>query len=175
MRFVKWTALFFIVGVVVAGCAALGIRMPPWEDDPTHVSAFEDYESWHLVTEEPVTGDPTGLLNGLFAAHGGEQAFRFVYVNPVGEAVSSGDAPLPYPEGTMIVKTTFGSDNGEPGDLSDVMVMVKRESDYDPDNANWEYINLNRNLRIRRQGAIRACYDCHSVAEAADYVFTDNR
>lgn len=175
MRYLRLAALLLISAVAIGACATLGLRLPPWEADRTEVDAFRDYRSWERVNEEPVTGDEFGVLNGWFAAHGGERGFRDVYVNPVGADTSSGEAPLPYPEGTILVKETFRADDGEPGRLSNVTVMVKRDDAYDPEHANWEYINLNRNLRVRRQGAMRACYECHSAAEATDYVFTDNR
>ena len=139
----------------------------------TGVDTFRDYGAWMQVNATPITGDETGMLGST--VHGGETGFRNVFVNSIGEPVSTGAADLPYPVGTIVVKETFRPADGQPGRLAGVTVMVKRDAGYDPDHGDWEYLNLSAGLRIRSAGALRACYECHIAATASDYIFTDRR
>ncbi len=159
--------LLIAAGLTLTSCLSSGA------DDPnaTQVDAYAEYETWSMVNAETITGDETGSLG---RAHEGSSGFREVYVNKSGRKVSDGESPLPYPEGTIIVKESFGNDSGSKGELSSVTVMVKRESEYDPENGNWEYVMLKPSMKAQAQGRLSACISCHSAAEN-DFVFTDNR
>jgi len=153
--------------VILAGCTSSG------SDDPnaTATEAYEGYADWQRVNVETISGDATGLLG---RAHEGSTGFREVYVNAVGREVSFGEANAPYPEGTIIVKESYGSNSGEKGSLSGITIMAKREPGYDPEHGNWEYINLRANMKVQAQGALSGCISCHAAAER-DFVFTDAR
>lgn len=144
----------------------------PSDPNATQGDDFSNYTGWSKVNAQPITGDETGFLGNV---HGGPSGIREVYVNSVGKSVSDGNAGLPYPVGTIIVKESYAVKNGEKDKLKDVTIMVKRESGYDSENGDWEYLMTNAALKIRSQGRIKMCSDCHAGAADADYVFTSNR
>lgn len=152
--------------VVLAACGTTG-------SDATDVAVYEGYESWTRVNDEWITGDSTGTLGRR--VHEGATGFRNVFVNPVGQRVSAGEDALPYPVGTVLVKEAYSDNEDAAGDLSNVTVMIKRETSYDPENGSWEYVNLSSAMRVRAQGTIASCISCHSAAAHTDYVFTSNR
>lgn len=141
------------------------------DPDATAVDSFSDYTNWHRVNTSPITGDTTG---GLGNAHEGSSGLREVYINSVGSAASSGTSALPYPEGTIVVKESFKSDGGEKGKLTGITVMAKREAGYDPENGDWEYLNVKPDLKVSAQGRLSGCVSCHSASDD-DYVFTSSR
>ena len=150
-----------IVCLVFFSCASQG------GDDPnaTKPDAYQDYTGWVKVNSQTITGDETGVLG---KAHAGAAGFREVYAN------SAGAAGPPYAEGSIIVKDSFKNDGGNKGDLAAVTIMVKRESGYDSDNGDWEYIMLNAKMKNQAQGKLSSCIACHAAAEDMDYIFTGN-
>lgn len=154
-------------------CVAAVSCMTPGSNDPdrTTPDAFADYTGWLKVNPETITGDSTGLLG---RAHEGASGFREVYVNARGEDASNGSAALPYPQGTVIVKESYADSNGDKGRMSGLTIMAKRESGYDPENGNWEYLQVTPAGKIRAQGRLSGCISCHAAAQN-DFVFTDNR
>lgn len=163
----KLAVVLFVAAITVVSCLTFG------PDDPNATTAEEiaPYESWNKVNEQPVTGDEFGVLG---RAHQGADGFREIYVNDTGEAVSNGNASLPYPVDTILVKEAYTNSGGEKGRLTSITVMVKREQGYDDPNGNWEYLNMSSSMRIRGQGRIDSCIQCHYSA-TNDFVFTDNR
>lgn len=139
--------------------------------EKTPAGSFADYKGWQKVNAETITGDMTGMLGGV---HEGERGFREVYVNAIGAATSSGAAPLPYPEGTVLVKEAYEEKDGGKGPFAGLTVMVKRSGTYDPDNGNWEYLLLSPRGNVTMQGKVGMCIGCHAAAYN-DSVFTDNR
>jgi hypothetical protein len=164
----------FMKNFLILGCiAALFISCGTIADDPnaTPMEAYSGYLSWQKVNSATITGDSTGVLG---SAHAGEAGFREVYVNATGAAVSAGSAPLPYPEGSIIVKESFKNSGGSKGALTSVTVMTKRSEGYDPENGDWEYGMLSSKMKLQAQGKLSACISCHLAADN-DFVFTDNR
>ena len=139
------------------------------DPNATEVASLDGYPTWFQVNSEIITGDATGTLGRN--VHQGSTGFRNVFVNPVGEAVITGDADTPYPAGTIFVKDSYAEQDGAMGDLADVTVMVKREAGFDPDNGDWEYMLLTNTLSVRNQGAIGMCISCHAAAANRDFVF----
>lgn len=92
---------------------------------------FTDYKSWSLIDTR---NDDNPLLDGM--AHGaGMDVVRRVYkrqlyANP--DSLAQG-----YPIGTMIVKETTKED-----EIIEITAMVKRGSDYNANNGNWEWFML---------------------------------
>ena len=158
---------FMAIALLISGCASGS------DPDATEVQEFSGYTSWTKVNAEPITTDSTGSL-GL--AHEGTKGIREVYVNNLGKDVSTGAADYPYPEGSVIVKEAFKADSsGAKGALSSITVMVKREMGYDAENGDWEYVNVRPDLRVRAQGRIGMCINCHGAAVLDDFVFTNAR
>ena len=163
----KLIVLFAFTLLVFLACASTGS-----DSNATTVDAFSDYTGWSKVSMATISGDRTGSLG---PAHGGPTGFREVYVNSVGKPVSDGAASLPYPLGTILVKETYKTEGGQKGTLKDITIMVKRESGYDTMNSDWEYLNVSSTLKIKSQGSIKMCINCHAVAMVDDYIFTSNR
>ena len=155
-------AMLLIVTLVLASCSSGAAT--------TDVSAIEGYDSWTRVNLETITGDETGTLGSN--VHEGAAGFREIYVNPIGEPVSLGGEPTPFAVGSILVKESFADGGGQKGELANLTVMIKREEGYDSENGDWEYINLSPDMRVRAQGAIRACYACHAAAAGTDYSFS---
>ncbi|MCF6334538.1 MAG: cytochrome P460 family protein [Spirochaetales bacterium] len=138
---------------------------------PTQTSEFINYSSWAKVNAETITGDVTGVLG---AAHERSKGFREIYVNEIGLPVESGEEDYPFPEGTIIVKESFKNDKGSKGALSNLTVMVKRESGYSPDYGDWEYIITKPDGAIAQQGTLSVCIKCHARGEDKDYTFINS-
>lgn len=162
------TLLFLaVVSLILVTCVSTGS-----DPNATQAQAFSGYTGWSKVNSEPISGDATGFLGNV---HGGPTGIREVFVNPIGKAVSDGEADLPYPKGTILVKESYDSDDGEKGKLKDLTIMVKRESGYDSENGDWEYLSVSATQKIKSQGPIKMCINCHKAAESDDYVFSSNR
>lgn len=155
-------SLVLACGVILVSCTT--------DPDASDLSVLDGYASWVRVNESTITGDELGFLGG--SVHEGATGFREIYVNPIGQRVSLGEDQTPFPVGSVLVKESFTGAGGVQGDLADITVMVKRETGYDSENGDWEYMNITPDMRIRAQGAIRACYACHSAAASTDFSFT---
>ncbi len=161
------------ITLFILGFMSIGIYAGGNSEDatPTQTSDFINYSSWAKVNSETITGDVTGVLG---AAHERSKGFREIYVNETGLAVERGEADYPFPEGTIIVKESFDNDNGSKGDLSNLTIMVKRESGYSPDYGNWEYIMAKPDGTIAQQGSLSTCIRCHSKGDDKDYTFINS-
>ncbi len=168
--------LFISIGVLIVflffACATTDTAK--WEDNSykTKVSDLEGYPMWVSVTDEPVTGDMSGVLG---PAHEGEEGWRMVYANkPAAKVMKSEN--YPFPVGAIIVKEAYPDENGGAGDLASITVMIKRANGYDPDHKNWEYMMLTPMMKVANdgmaQGKIEMCIGCHAEVEDKDYVFT---
>ncbi|MDA3939206.1 MAG: cytochrome P460 family protein [Spirochaetia bacterium] len=138
---------------------------------PTQASEFSSYASWTKVNGETITGDITGFLG---AAHERSKGFREIYVNDIGQPVEFGNQAYPFPEGSIIVKESFENNKGSKGDLSNLTIMVKRESAYSSDYGDWEYIMTKPDGTISRQGQLSMCIKCHAKSDYKDYTFFDS-
>ena len=155
--------LILVAVVLVTSCVSIADR------DRLRTPDFRDFESWYKVNKQPLTGDAGGLLQGK---HLDTEGIREVYVNDNGRPVFRGEVQLPFPAGTIIVKDTYYADKGgSRGRRWNITVMRKRESGYDSDNGDWEYVTAGPRGGVRFQGIRSLCIDCHSAAEK-DYVFT---
>lgn len=138
------------------------------DTNPTKSSQFADYQSWTKVNSQTITGDVTGFLG---AAHERAKGFREIYVNGTGKPVEFGEALYPYPEGTIIVKESYADNKGSKGELSNLTVMVKRESGYSSDYGDWEFIMAEPDGTITRQGRLSMCIQCHAKGQDKDFTF----
>lgn len=82
-----------------------------------------------------------------------------------------------YKPGTVIVKENFFTVKGEPITPVSLTIMIKREPGYDPNNGDWEYIQISATGDTIVAGkadepAIKAlCSDCHMNMQDRDYLF----
>ena len=158
----------FILSLLSVGLFANGGA----EDlNPTTASDFAGYQSWTKVNSETITGDITGVLAG---AHERSKGFREIYVNDIGKPVEFGEADYPYPVGSIIVKESYKNKNGSKGALSNLTIMVKRESGYSSDYGDWEYIMTDSKGSIKSQGAMGSCIACHATGSDKDFTFINS-
>lgn len=136
---------------------------------------YKDYKSWYQITKEPNTGDPTGFLGGM---HRGENAYREIYINSVGESEHKSSAPYNYPEGTVVVKEQYKNESKwEKGSGAGLTVMVKLAQGESPETGDWGYIMPNflsfGNPKISKGTGKTAkfCGNCHLYAAGNDYLF----
>ena len=152
-----------IITIVLASCVSISDRYRLRKAD------FNEFESWYKINDEPLTGAADGLLRGKHLEEGG---MREVYVNDIGQSAFSGDAQVPLPEGTVIVKDTFYiAKDGTKGRRWNITVMRKREPGYDAEYNDWEYVIAGPGKGVRFQGRMPLCIDCHIAADK-DFVFT---
>ena len=126
---------------------------------------------------------------GGFFSHGGpegtspDSTFREVYSTLT--SLSGTIAP-----GTIIAKKSYkmGPDGTRTDQLYVVFVMFKRESDYDSDNKDWEYIMIPYDESVDyeahpygmmpgagdNRGKISLCINCHANALGSDYLYSND-
>jgi hypothetical protein len=83
-----------------------------------------------------------------------------------------------YARGTVLVKEGFKVD--EKGRLTPTFLatMVKRESGFDPEHGDWEYLQSSPQGKVLLRGGFSsagvraACADCHTNVAERDYVFS---
>jgi len=137
-------------------------------------NSWNDYLSWHKVTPQATTGDPTGFLSGV---HDGNNAYRNIYVNSVGEGVNRGTQPYPYPQGTILLKESFNNLEAlEARRRPDLTLMVKLAPGQSPETGDWEYVMGADGGRrgSGNSGLGTFCRDCHLFAAATDYNFINS-
>lgn len=170
--------MLFFTGVVFYQCD---------EDD--------DDDEKQMLTQELLNKSTNSIKNftGGDFAHGGpegisaDSTIREVYasVNSLGSSIA---------EGTVITKRTYKKNHdGSNGMLFVTFAMFKRESGYDPENGNWEYVKIpanadnnydanpngklpaESNTDLRGSGEAQSgCISCHAKAAGNDYVFTND-
>ena len=153
---------------LVSACMSTAAQLGP------DAAAWDDYLSWHQVTQEPTTGDPTGRLGSV---HDGINAFRQIYVNAVGEAVNRGTQGMPYPQGTILVKESFNNAAAlEARRNPDLTLMIKLARGQSPETGDWEYVMGANGARRGSgdSGMAEFCRDCHLYAAATDYNFINS-
>ncbi len=173
------TAIFLLA---IAGIAYLSaFTMSTAKDDDSEIakevrladpSDWADYKDWHKITKEPNTGDPTGFLD---KKHGGNGAFRDVYVNAAGK-----DAYLakkfPLPEGTVIVKEAFKNKKAYDAQKKpELTIMVKLSaSEGSADSGNWQWVmgasGKQTGIGMDTKWG-KFCASCHAFGAGADYTF----
>lgn len=78
--------------------------------------------------------------------------------------------PATFPVGSIIVRERLAKkDDIKPQRL---VVMIKRESGFNPKRGDWEYLVVDGALtKIRERQKHGACADCHAAQKARDFVF----
>ena len=172
----RFTCSALVALTFLAGCNAASA--PPLTPAPKDQYPDEDlraYASWPAMTVEPIRVPP-GLFN--LCGNPPEQIQRGphfapaikVYANPVAaESLRIGKASR-LPTGSALVKEKWLDPEKQPP--TQYAAMVKRESGYDPDHGDWEYVfTLTQPRRSVERGRIATCIECHKSAAAHDYVF----
>lgn len=165
------TKILAVIGILLflTACMSTAPQLGP------DATAWDNYLSWYRANPEPTTGDPTGFLTNV---HDGINAYRNIYVNSVGEAVNKGEANLPYPTGTIIVKESFNNLSAlEARRNPDLTLMIKLAAGQSPETGDWEYVlGASGNRRGTGTSGLAAfCRDCHLFGAAYDYTFINSK
>jgi len=104
-------------------------------------------------------------------SHAGEsKEFNVVYFNEAAGAAMSGERPLKFPAGSIIVSEKLS----KPGDAppSEIAVMVKRAAGFNPKSGDWEFFVVDGSLgRVRERQKKGRCVACHASQRENDFVF----
>ena len=91
-----------------------------------------------------------------------------VYVNDTGRQVMMEEKAPRFPLNTVIVKEKLTNKDSS---VTSCNVMIKRESGYDAQNGDWEYMVLDGSAKtVQASGKLSACQSCHMMAKSTDYV-----
>jgi hypothetical protein len=164
------------VTLVFVGVASFAAFAPAKPAEP-HAPSFENYRAWRLVNTVPFhVSDKTAALcfrpvtpqqRAAFGPHNGK--YIHVYVNAAGRSAMLGRKPVPFPEGSIIVKQKMSAKNG-PVELLTCMVKGKRGSN--PKTGNWTYYVTDASgAKITAQGEMKTCVECHANTKSSDYVY----
>ena len=132
-------------------------------------SAFSFYKSFRLVTPTPawVSADVAIACTAPGSIDKSDQSARInIFLNPTAEQHTPNLAGS-FAKGSIIVKEKLDTN----GVVTAVGGMIKRGSDFDPANNNWEYFYAEKTGGITT-GRLASCIACHSNAKASDYVFS---
>jgi Cytochrome P460 len=138
----------------------------------TAEKAYLKYGAMNLRTPKPVEVDASiaelcvvgsGRALEDYGIHAGVPV-NF-YANDSAASVIRRDGKL-YPVGSTIVKEKL-SLGGKPLAVGG---MIKRQSEYDLANGDWEYF-YGESIKKFTSGRIESCVGCHAKAKQTDYVF----
>ena len=92
-----------------------------------------------------------------------------VYVNDTGRQAMIEEKAPRFPLNTVIVKEKLTNKDSSVPEL--LTVMIKRETGYDAQNGDWEYMVLDGSAKtVQASGKLPACQSCHMMAKSTDYV-----
>ena len=153
---------------------------------PTTPAVGIEFAKWPTATRWPIDVSPhvsfaCGVYRSaeqIWAGDGGDKRhgphFKHqivVRINPGSEEEFKALAS-PLPVGTVVVKEKHGEHSTE-GPPSEYGAMIKRETGYDPEHGDWEYLYVMRGPEEKvTRGRLGSCIDCHSRAKHRDYVFS---
>ncbi len=169
----KTLIMFFIALIVLGG----GTFFYLYTAETTPISYhWEGYKNWYKTTgNTPVTGDETRFLGGK---HRGDEGYRVIYINAIGEPINKAKGPYNYPEGTVVVKEQYKTkDSYESGSKPDLSIMIKLAKGASPPTGDWGYVtDFRRKIHSGRSSNAEFCGGCHSAANLKknDYVFMNS-
>jgi len=100
-----------------------------------------------------------------------ETSYGLAYVNEIGRSGFTGK-PLAFPTGTMIVREKLPALNANPDRL---VVMIKRERDFNPAANGWEFLNVSGDgTKVLQREKNGQCLKCHLSAANNDFVFPED-
>lgn len=157
----EWTVVAVAVAALVAGCGMDDRPSPPAEPQPQPgPGEFKaDYATSSVFftrMSAPVRGDTT---------HG---TVRIWYSFNVRDLIAQDSFTVPV--GTVSIKET---DHDHDGSVDALVVMVKKDAGYDPDNGDWHYELRTPQgvlLQMPPPGKIAACIGCHKDYAQTDYL-----
>jgi hypothetical protein len=103
------------------------------------------------------------------AANPHRDKYIVVYVNELGKHAMMHEKVPHFPQGSVIVKEKLSAKNSTTPEL--LTVMMKRESGYNPQSGDWEYMALDgAGKDVQARGRLESCQACHLMHKDSDYV-----
>jgi len=146
------------------------------EIQPPGNEMIAGYRQWTRVNPEPAlvlaqTAQLCAALGTTAAPpspHGPDK-FITVYVNDAGRHAMMEEQSPHFPQGSIIVKEKLTTAKSATPEL--LTVMYKRESGYNPDSGDWEYLVFDgAGKSIQTRGKLENCQACHKMDQDTDYV-----
>ena len=76
----------------------------------------------------------------------------------------------PFPEGSIIVREKPSKSGDKDPEV--LAVMIKRESGFNPDGGDWQFLLINGpRTKVKLNQKTGQCLDCHSTQAKTDYVY----
>lgn len=144
------------------------------ERTPTELIA--GYTHWTRVNPEPefvaafnaAACAAPQVTAGPGSPHGPNK-YITVYVNDVGRHAMMEEKTPQFPVGSVVVKEKHPTAKSTTPEL--LTVMVKRESGYNPDSGDWEYMVFDGSGKsIQARGKLENCQACHKMDQGTDYI-----
>ena len=185
---IYWENLIFIIALILVGSAVFVScgdegepvspitdgEMQPVEgdmdpdgmtaDQPEALPGLPDYtagfETWLKMNAEPIVGGSP--------AHFGT---KDILINQEREAIApGGEQKFPYPDGSIIVKPVYRSDQ----DFIGIFALMRKEAGSNAGANDWTFIEYSRRegdaaFTVLAEGKL--CESCHSGVQETDYVF----
>lgn len=133
-------------------------------EQPAALPGLPDYtagfETWLKMNAEPIVGGSP--------AHFGT---KDILINQAREAIApDGEQKFPYPDGSIIVKPVYRSDQ----DFIGIFALMRKEAGSNPAANDWTFIEYSRRegdaaFTVLARGQL--CESCHSRVQDTDYVF----
>ena len=109
--------------------------------------------------------DPHGPSNPRVS----EENYITVYVNDTGRRAMMEEKTPHFPQGSVIVKEKLPNEKSTTPEL--LTVMIKRESGYNPESGDWEYMVVDGSGKtVQARGKLDNCQGCHVSHADTDYI-----
>jgi hypothetical protein len=127
-------------------------------------------ERWLRLNKKPIPPDSADSRTIGFDAH---RSVKNVYVNRGRAKLTrpNGRQRLPYPPGTILVKT------GRTGSTVTLVAIMRKIKGFDPRHGDWQFVEYKRSSadqRFTTSASLRdgTCWGCHATVAKDDWVFT---
>ena len=134
------------------------------------------YHNWTRVNPDPllVAAQNAQLCAVLIpaAVPAGPHAkdkYITVYVNDIGRHAMMEEQTPHFPQGSVVIKEKLTTAKSTTPEL--LTVMVKRESGYNPESGDWEFMVFDGSGQtVQARGKLENCQSCHLRDQDTDYV-----
>jgi len=122
-----------------------------------HIMTFPKWKESYDLTKGVIESDAHNAYVEIFMNRKAVSAYREV-------------KPL-FPVGSQLFKPLYSDPEGK--NCARLVIMVKMEEGYDPDNGDWWYgVYDESGTKMAYEGRIPECISCHAMAKETDYMFS---
>ena len=161
-----------VVAITLRSRAQKPAPQPAQASDPQPRSPVVGYKQWTRVNSKPaLVPAPDAQLCGIQLSGSSPHQNKYitVYVNDVGRHAMLEQKTPHFPQGSIIVKEKLTTPTSSAPEL--LTVMIKRESGYNPESGDWEYMVVDGNGEsVQERGKLENCQVCHLMERDTDYV-----